>query len=116
MLFVSALTYRHMDSVTVSSEMVAHSYKVTIEIEQLYTTIKDLEIERRNYLLTKNKKLPTQINFSKLIIQHNIDYLKKLTSDNPKQKKLIDTIEKLCIKKFKIVDYGLNNNLSFTQD
>ncbi|WP_211161638.1 ATP-binding protein [Flavobacterium solisilvae] len=116
MLFVSALTYRHMDSVTVSSEMVAHSYKVTIEIEQLYTTIKDLEIERRNYLLTKNKKLPTQINFSKLIIKHNIDYLKKITSDNPKQKKLIDTIEKLCIEKFKIVDYGLNNNSSFTQD
>ena len=71
MLFVSALTYRHMDSVTVSSEMVAHSYKVTIEIEQLYTTIKDLEIERRNYLLTKNKKLPTQINFSKLIKDNN---------------------------------------------
>ena len=116
MLFVSALTYRHMDSVTVSSEMVAHSYKVTIEIEQLYTTIKDLEIERRNYLLTKNKKLPIQINFSKLIIKHNIDYLKKITSDNPKQKKLIDTIEKLCIEKFKIVDYGLNNNTSFTQD
>lgn len=105
-----------MDSVTVSSEMVAHSYKVTIEIEQLYTTIKDLEIERRNYLLTKNKKLPTQINFSKLIIKHNIDYLKKITSDNPKQKKLIDTIEKLCIEKFKIVDYGLNNYSSFTQD
>ncbi len=105
-----------MDSITVSSEMVAHSYKVTIEIEQLYTTIKDLEIERRNYLLTKNKKLPTQINFSKLIIKHNIDYLKKITSDNPKQKKLIDTIEKLCIEKFKIVDYGLNNNSSFTQD
>lgn len=116
MLFVSALTYRHMDSITVSSEMVAHSYKVTIEIEQLYTTIKDLEIERRNYLLTKNKKLPTQINFSKLIIKHNIDYLKKITSDNPKQKKLIDTIEKLCIEKFKIVDYGLNNYSSFTQD
>lgn len=116
MLFVSALTYRHMESVTVSSEMVAHSYKVTIEIERLYTTIKDLEIERRNYLLTKNKKLPTQINFSKLIIKHNIDYLKKITSDNPKQKKLIDTIEKLCIEKFKIVDYGLNNNSSFTQD
>jgi len=116
MLFVSALTYRHMDSITVSSEMVARSYKVTIEIEQLYTTIKDLEIERRNYLLTKNKKLPTQINFSKLIIKHNIDYLKKITSDNPKQKKLIDTIEKLCIEKFKIVDYGLNNYSSFTQD
>ncbi len=116
MLFVSALTYRHMDSITVSSEMVAHSYKVTIEIEQLYTTIKDLEIERRNYLLTKNKKLPTQINFSKLIIKHNIDYLKKITSDNPKQKKLIDTIEKLCIEKFKIVDYELNNYSSFTQD
>lgn len=116
MLFVSALTYRHMDSVTVSSEMVAHSYKVTIEIEQLYTTIKDLEIERRNYLLTKNKKLPTQINFSKLIIKHNIDYLKKITSDNPKQKKLIDTIEKLCFEKFKVVDYGLKNNSTLSQD
>lgn len=94
--------------------MVAHSYKVTVEIEQLYTNIKDLEIERRNFLLTNNEKLPSQINFSKIIIKHNIKNLKQLTKDNPRQAYLIKSIEKLSIEKFKIVDYALTNykNLS----
>ncbi len=109
MLFVSALTYRHVESITKSSDMVAHSYKVTVEIEQLYTNIKDLEIERRNFLLTNNDKLPSQIKFSKSIIKHNIKNLKELTKDNPKQLYLIKKAEKLITEKFKIVDYALKN-------
>lgn len=109
MLFVSALTYRHVESITKSSDMVAHSYKVTVEIEQLYTNIKDLEIERRNFLLTNNEKLPSQINFSKIIIKHNIENLKELTKDNPRQVYLLESIEKLSVEKFKIVDYALKN-------
>ncbi len=109
MLFVSALTYRHVESITKSSDMVAHSYKVTLEIEQLYTNIKDLEIERRNFLLTQNKKLPSQIGFSKVIIKHNIENIKQLTTDNPRQKYLIKKIEELSFEKFKIVDNAVAN-------
>ena len=48
MIFVTALTYRHVEQLTLSSKSVTHTYRATVEIEQLYTNIKDLEIERRN--------------------------------------------------------------------
>ena len=44
MLLVSALTYRHVESINLSSDSVEHTYKVSIEIEDMYSNIKDLEI------------------------------------------------------------------------
>ena len=48
MLLVSALTYRHVESINISSESLENTYKVSIEIEDLFSNIKNLEIERRN--------------------------------------------------------------------
>lgn len=117
MIIISALTYRHIESLTKSSDMVNHSYQVTLEIELLYTNIKDLEIERRNFLLTKNEKLQAKINDLKITIKKNIEKLSRLTKDNTKQQVLIIKTEKLVLDKFKIVDYALLNyqNLSREQ-
>lgn len=116
MLLVSALTYRHVESINFSSDSVEHTYKVSIEIEDLYSNIKDLEIERRNFLLTKNEKLPQLIIASKAKIYLNLKQIKKLTGDNPKQKNLNDEIELLLSEKFKIVDEALLNFDTFTKD
>ncbi len=109
MLLVSALTYRHVESINVSSDSVEHTYKVSIEIEDLFSNIKDLEIERRNFLLTKNEKLPHLIIASKAKIFLNIRQIAKLTGDNPKQKILKKQIQVLLAEKFKIVDDALIN-------
>ena len=53
MLLVSALTYRHVESINISSESLENTYKVSIEIEDLFSNIKNLEIERRNFLFNK---------------------------------------------------------------
>lgn len=116
MLLVSALTYRHIESINLSSDSLEHTYKVSIEIEDLFSNIKDLEIERRNFLLTKNEKLPQLINASKAKIYLNLKQIKKLTGDNPKHKILNNEIEILLSEKFKIVDEALLNFDTFTKD
>jgi signal transduction histidine kinase len=114
MLLVSALTYRHVESINVSSDSVEHTYKVSIEIEDLFSNIKDLEIERRNFLLTKNEKLPQLIIASKAKIFLNIRQIAKLTGDNIEQKKLNEEVQILLSEKFKIVDDALINYDTFT--
>lgn len=115
MLFVSALTYRHVESLSDSSDLIEHTYKVSIEIEQIYTNIKDLEIERRNYLLTYNKKIPYIINTDISKIIKNIAHLKKMINDNDKQKKRLIELESLVHQKFKIVDESLFNSYYYSE-
>jgi signal transduction histidine kinase len=116
MLFVSALTYRHVESLTSSSKLVAHTYRVTVEIEQLYTNIKDLEIERRNYLLTNNTNLIQNILSSKLKISKNLIRIQNLIKYNSKQESLLKELEKLITEKFVIVDQAVKPNEILTVD
>lgn len=116
MLFVSALTYRHVESLTTSSKLVAHTYRVTVEIEQLYTNIKDLEIERRNYLLTNNRNLIQNISSSKQKITKNLIRIQYLVKDNTKQESLLKELEKLIAEKFVIVDQAINPKQKLTVD
>lgn len=114
MLLVSALTYRHVESIHLSSEAIEHTYKVSIEIEDLYSNIKNLEIERRNFLLTHNEKLPQIILASKAKIFLNLERITKLTEDNKEQAKLSNEIQNLLTQKFKIVDDALVRFDSFS--
>ena len=115
MLLVSALTYRHVESINLSSDSVEHTYKVSIEIEDMYSNIKDLEIERRNFLLTKNEKLPQLIFATKAKIYLNLKQISKLTGDNLEQEVLNKQVELLLAEKFKIVDKALMNFDTYTK-
>lgn len=116
MIFVSALTYRHVQLLTASSKSVAHTYRSTVEIELLYTNIKDLEIERRNYLLVNNKNLIQNISDLKGEISKNLIRIENITKDNPKQTLLLKKLEELVYEKFKIVDQDINPNRTLTFD
>ncbi len=114
MIFVSALTYRHVQLLTSSSKSVAHTYRATVEIEQLYTNIKDLEIERRNYLLVNNKNLIQNISNLKGEISKNLVRIENITKDNPKQTLLLKKLEELVYEKFKVVDKAIDPNEALT--
>lgn len=116
MLLVSALTYRHVESINISSESLENTYKVSIEIEDLFSNIKNLEIERRNFLLTKNEKLPQLIFATKAQISLNIKQISKLTAENSDQKKHIKELQILLNEKFKIVEEALINYDTFTSE
>ena len=103
MIFVTALTYRHVDQLTLSSKSVAHTYKATVEIEQLYTNIKDLEIERRNYLLVNNKNLIQNIANLKVEISKNLIRIEAIIKENPKQILLLKKLDGLVNEKFKVI-------------
>lgn len=114
MIFVTALTYRHVDQLTLSSKSVAHTYKATVEIEQLYTNIKDLEIERRNYLLVNNKNLIQNIANLKVEISKNLIRIESIVKDNPKQILLLKKLEGLVNEKLKIIDKGTYSDETLT--
>lgn len=116
MIFVTALTYRHVEQLTLSSKSVTHTYRATVEIEQLYTNIKDLEIERRNYLLVNNKNLIQNIENLKVEISKNLLSIESTIKDNPKQILLLKKLKDLVNEKFRIIDKGIYPHKVLTYD
>lgn len=107
MVFISAIIYQHITTLTETSKKVEHTYDVSLQIEKLYTAIKELEIERRNYLLTHDKKLINDISISKVKINDAILTLKNLTTDNSLHQKKIKKIQNLLTQKFQIVNQSI---------
>jgi signal transduction histidine kinase len=107
MFFIAGITFKHISSLNKTRDAVLHSYKVTLEIEKLFTSVKDLEIERRNYLLTGDNTLVDKLNKSKLGIVKSINAINDLVVDNKTQTDHIVKIRRLCNAKFAIVNKAI---------
>ena len=106
-LFVSAVSFRHINNLNKSNDIVEHSYVVYANIQKLYSEIKDLEIDRRNYFITRDKNILIQIQSDVSTVNNDINALEKLMNDNPKQIKNVKLLRGYFKEKIKVVEEGL---------
>ena len=106
-LFVSAVSFRHINNLNKSNDIVEHSYVVYGNIQKLYSEIKDLEIDRRNYFITRDKNILIQIQSDVSTVNNDINALEKLINDNPKQIKNVKLLRGYFKEKIKVVEEGL---------
>lgn len=106
-LFVSAVSFRHINNLNKSNDIVEHSYVVYGNIQKLYSEIKDLEIDRRNYFITRDKNILIQIQSDVSTVNNDINALEKLINDNPKQIRNVKLLRGYFKEKIKVVEEGL---------
>ena len=106
-LFVSAVSFRHINNLNKSNDIVEHSYVVYANIQKLYSEIKDLEIDRRNYFITRDKNILIQIQSDVSTVNNDINALEKLINDNPKQIRNVKLLRGYFKEKIKVVEEGL---------
>ena len=106
-LFVSAVSFRHINNLNESNDIVEHSYVVYANIQKLYSEIKDLEIDRRNYFITRDKNILIQIQSDVSTVNNDINALEKLMNDNPKQIKNVKLLRGYFKEKITVVEEGL---------
>lgn len=106
-LFVSAVSFRHINNLNKSNDIVEHSYVVYGNIQKLYSEIKDLEIDRRNYFITRDKNILIQIQSDVSTVNNDINALEKLMNDNPKQIKNVKLLRAYFKEKITVVEEGL---------
>ncbi|HKX85920.1 MAG TPA: ATP-binding protein [Flavobacterium sp.] len=87
-----------------AANWVNHTYRTAIELEHLYADIKDIEVAKRDYLLTKDQTVRFAINIYKKDVQKSFDKVKILTQENSEQRKNTEILEKLVQIKYKNVD------------
>ena len=102
--FIAGITLKHIHSLSNAANWVNHTYRTAIELEHLYADIKDIEVAKRDYLLTKDQTVRFAINIYKKDVQKSFDKVKILTQENSEQRKNTEILEKLVQIKYKNVD------------
>jgi len=102
--FIAGITLKHIHSLSNASNWVNHTYRTAIELEHLYADIKDIEVAKRDYLLTKDQTIRFAINIYKKDVQKSLEKVKALTQENKEQRKNTIILEELIQIKYQNVD------------
>jgi signal transduction histidine kinase len=91
--FISAVTYKHISILNNSSKWVNHSYDVNLELERLFSYLKDSETGQRGFLITKDSSFLKPYTESKEKIARSFSLVKSYTKNNPDQEQNLRKLE-----------------------
>ncbi|MBP6557533.1 MAG: CHASE3 domain-containing protein [Flavobacterium sp.] len=83
--FISAVTFKHINLLNNSSKWVNHSYDVNLELERLFSYLKDSETGQRGFLITKDSTFLEPYIQAKEKIDRSFSIVKGYTKDDPAQ-------------------------------
>ena len=95
LLLMSGLTYIHSVSVSKSTELLVHSYKVQIELKQLLSYVKDSEIGQRAFIITNDSVFLQPYIIGPEKVNETFTVLKDLTAGQPELQAILDEIRHL---------------------
>ncbi len=89
LIFISAISYKHTITITNSTQLVMHSYKVHMELGQMESSIKDAETGQRGFIISRDSIFlqPYYAALDKVNLSFN--RLKILTKDNLQHKNIL---------------------------
>lgn len=102
--FVAGLTFKQLQKLSEDTNWVYHSQKVSLDLEHLYANLKDIETERRNYILDQdfseaNTSIRERIKENDKIL----DNLHLELIDSPEQIARLKILDSLVNYKYSIV-------------
>lgn len=95
LLSLSVYSYYRIDALITSSERLNHTNVVKLELESIFSRIKDADSEQRGFVLTKDSTYIRQFNGTLKEVNRRLTKLREFTDDNYSQKKNIETLQKL---------------------
>lgn len=85
LLSLSVFSYVRINNLVKASRLVNHTTNVKLELENIFSTVADMESGHRGYILAKDIGFLTHFNSLIYSTQLKLNEIKSLTSDNPEQ-------------------------------
>lgn len=118
LFFIGVLTVKHINSISNSTKLLMHTYEVNLELERLFSYIKDSENNMRGFLISKDSLYlePYRTNIKK--VNNSFLLLKNLTKDNPRQQQNLELLYKIINRRngYMISYSYFNNNFDVTRN
>lgn len=107
-LFIGAITFKHINNISNTSKLVMHTYEVNLELERLFSYIKDSENSMRGYLISKDSIYLEPYRIATNNVNNTFLHLKKIIGQNPKQQQNLQDLFKLVSKRFEYMNMYSN--------
>lgn len=95
LFFIGVLTVKHINSISNSTKLLMHTYEVNLELEHLFSYIKDSENNTRGYLISKDSLYLESYRTNIQKVNNSFLLLKKLTKNNPRQQQNLELLYKI---------------------
>ncbi len=100
LLFViAALSHLSTKWLVEDGKWVAHTHEVLENLEGLLSTVKDVDSGQRGYVISGNESYLEPYQAAVVMVNHDFDDLKRLTSDNPRQQQRLNLLEPLITQR-----------------
>jgi signal transduction histidine kinase/CHASE3 domain sensor protein len=95
LIFITSVSYKHSNSLSKTTELLVHSYRIQIQLDNILTYLKDAEIGKRGFIITRYTIYLEPYNSAREKVTRSIRILKELTNGNQKQESNLDTLVSL---------------------
>lgn len=107
-LCIGGFTYKHLDSLSETTEVVKDTYDLRSELENIISNLKDAELGHRGFLLTHDSLFLKPYHESTKKINNNLSRLDTLIVKNKGQRKNLNQLEIDISKRFIIFNKSLD--------
>lgn len=107
LFFIGSISLRQIQALSISQESVNRSHKIRIDLERLFSELKDAETAQRGYIITRDVHYLEPTNYAHVRINKSLIGLKELTKENTVRQRQIEELTLLVNKRFRL----LRNNL-----
>lgn len=116
-LFISVITIKHINNISNSTKLLMHTYEVNLELEHLFSSIKDSENNIRGYIISKDNLYLVLYRNDIKNINNSFSSLKKLTKNNAEHQKNLESLYEIINKRYEyIANSNLNKNAGFLKN
>ncbi len=110
LVFISSVSYKHTISLSESSDLLVHSYKIQIHLEKLLSYLKDAETGQRGFIISKDTLFLQPYNSGREKVNQVFNGLKTLLNENIQQQKQLDTLFHLINYRYALLEKTLEIN------
>ena len=111
-LFIGVIAYRQILVLRETKSLISDSNQISIELERLFSYIKDAETGQRGFIITGDSAYLKLYNQADVVISTSITHLKNLTVNNPEERALLEELYDLIAIRLAI----LQNTLRLAED
>ncbi|MCY6484876.1 methyl-accepting chemotaxis protein [Clostridium aestuarii] len=109
LLILSTTFYINLSSFYQANDWNKHTYEVIMSLQNMQTSMIDMETGQRGFAITGDESFLEPFNKGKSDFSDSWTSVKELTSDNPKQQEILDTIKTSQGKWLAIAESHINN-------
>lgn len=107
-IFIAGLGYKHITNLSKSTDLVIHTYKVNVELEQILSYLKDAETGQRGFIITQDSLYLEPFLKGRIKVNNSFAELKYLTADSPEQQENLKELSALIDRKLDNLEIASN--------